>query len=284
MMYHLCMNWRHQNLKMFGLTDTETAILKAAASLKNVKEIVEFTGISRTGVNYCLTGLIDKGYINITRRDGIKYYEAIKPEALNATILKTLGTVVGFQTRTKGARVDLDNRGEFIIHVGLDEVIPAYERIATKSKDIRIRAIQHHRSWNELLKKITPERLKKFNDAVKKNHLIIDGVLNESAYKAYYDEIMSDPVQNKAAVESLSDRMADYTVFPDKFFNYDTEIWIYRNTTLAISWRQETATEIRNADMTGFFRDMFDLMKMAGRKIDHNKLMKELAASLKSKN
>lgn len=278
MMYHKTMNWHHQNLKMLGLTDTETAILKAASSLKNVKDIVEDTGISRTGVNYCLISLIDKGYINTTRREGIKYYEAIKPEALNAAILKILGTVVGFQTKTKGARVDLNNRGEFIIHVGLDEVIPAYERIATKSKNIRIRAIQHHRSWNELLKKITPERLKKFNDAVKKNHLIIDGVLNESAYKAYEDEIMSDPVQNRAAIESLSGRMTDYTVFPDKFFNYDTEIWIYRNTTLAISWHLEIATEIRNADMTGFFRDMFDLMKMAGRKIDHNKLMKDLAA------
>jgi len=276
------MNWRHQNLKLLGLADTETAILKATSSFKNVKKIVQDTGISRTGINYCLKSLDEKGYINTTRRDGIKYYEAIKPEGLNAAILKTLGTVVGFQTKTKGARVDLSDKGEFIIHVGLEEVIPAYERIATKSKDIRIRAIQHHRSWNELLKKISPVQLKKFNDAVKKNHLIIDGVLNESAYKAYEDEIMSDPVQNKAAIESLSDRMADYTVFPDKFFNYDTEIWIYRNTTLAISWRQETATEIRNADMTGFFRDMFDLMKMVGRKIDHNKLMKDLAAGLKT--
>jgi len=57
-------------------------------------------------------------------------------------------------------------------------------------------------------------------------------------------------------------------------------MWIFKDTTLIINWRQEVATEIRNSDITGFLRDMFDLMKNSGRKIDHNKLIREIKGHL----
>ena len=75
--------------------------------------------------------------------------------------------------------------------------------------------------------------------------------------------------------------MADYTILPDEYFDYDVEIWIFKETTLIINWHQEIATEIRNKDITGFLRDMFDLMKNSGRKIDHNKLIREIKSQLK---
>lgn len=70
--------------------------------------------------------------------------------------------------------------------------------------------------------------------------------------------------------------MADYTVFPDNFFNHETEIWIFKTTTLIINWYEEVAIEITNAHMTKFFKDMFEFVKAGGRKLDHNKAIREL--------
>jgi hypothetical protein len=115
-----------------------------------------------------------------------------------------------------------------------------------------------------------------FNEAIKKNNIILDGMLNKSAYNAYREEIKSNPKKHADAVKSLEGRMADYTVFPDEFFNYDSEIWIFKTTTLIINWHEEVAIEITNANMTGFLKDMFEFVKAGGSKLDHNKAIREL--------
>jgi len=115
-----------------------------------------------------------------------------------------------------------------------------------------------------------------FNEAIKKNHIILDGMLNRGAYNAYKEEIKKDPEKHADMIESLEGRMADYTVFSDEFFNYDSEIWIFKTTTLIINWNEEVAIEITNANMTGFLKDMFEFVKEGGSKLDHNKTMREL--------
>jgi len=101
-------------------------------------------------------------------------------------------------------------------------------------------------------------------------------MLNRSAYNAYKDEIKKDPEKHADMIKSLEGRMADYTVFSDEFFNYDSEIWIFKTTTLIINWNEEVAIEITNAKMTGFLKDMFEFLKEGGSKLDHNKAMREL--------
>jgi len=127
-----------------------------------------------------------------------------------------------------------------------------------------------------LAEKISPEQLIEFNETIKKNHIIFDGMLNRSAYKAYSEEIRKDPEKHTDMIKSLEGRMADYTVFSDEFFNYDSEIWIFKTTTLIINWKKEVAIEITNADMTGFLKDMFEFVKAGGIKHDHNKAIKDL--------
>ena len=173
----------------------------------------------------------------------------------------------------QGARIKTSKENEFIIHVGAKEIIPAYQRIASINKGERIKAIQHHKSWMELSLKVSKEQLVDFNRSIVKNHLILDGMLNESAYDSYLQEIKKDPRKHKDTVESLSGRMADYTVFSNDMFNYSCELWLFKSTTLLINWHEEVAIEITNQSMTPFLRDMFEFVKAGGRKIDHNKVI-----------
>ena len=270
------MNWTDKSFKILSLTDTEVAVLNSLPTPKNVQKITEDSNVSRTGINHVLKKLTSKGLVKCESVGKRKMYASVTLQELSKKFQQTLDEIEIANTDKKGAKIKISKEDEFIIHIGTREIIPAYRRIAAENKNERIRAIQHHRSWNELIEKISPEQLVEFNEAIKKNHIILDGMLKKSAYSAYKQEIKTNPAKHTEAVKSLEGRMADYTVFPDNFFNYDAEIWIFKTTTLIINWHEEVAIEITNANMTGFLKDMFEFVKAGGNKLDHNKEIREL--------
>jgi len=270
------MDWKNKSLVILNLTDTESVILNTLTAFKSIQQIASDSTLSRTGINHALKNLLSKGLVKFDTVGKRRLYLAINLKELSQKFQKALDEIEIKNDDKKGARIKISKENEFIIHIGTKEIIPAYRRIAAENKNERIRAIQHHRSWNQLIEKISPEQLVEFNESIKKNHIILDGMLNKSAYDAYKEEIKNDPKKHTAAVKSLEGRMADYTVFEDKFFNYDAEIWIFKTTTLIINWNEEVAIEITNANMTGFLKDMFEFVKVGGNKLDHNRAIREL--------
>ncbi len=275
-MYTLYMNWKDKSFKILSLTNTETDILNTLQVAKSVQNIAKETSLSRTGINHAIKNLIVKGLVKIETRGKRSLYTALTLGDLSERFQKTLEEIEISNKDKRGAKIKLSKEDEFIIHVGTSEIIPAYKRIAAENANERIRAIQHHRSWNNLIEKISPKQLTEFNETIKKNHIILDGMLNRSAYDSYKEEIRENPEKHAEAVKSLEGRMADYTVFSDEFFNYDAEIWIFKTTTLIINWKEEVAIEITNENMTGFLKDMFEFVKEGGYKLDHNKAIREL--------
>ncbi|MEN9921527.1 MAG: Sugar-specific transcriptional regulator TrmB [Candidatus Parcubacteria bacterium] len=263
-------------LRILGLRTTERKILEALFEAKTVPEIVGYTGISRTGVLYELNKLQKKGFVKRIKNGKRYVYIAVTEDEFSTLIQRAVDEFKLKDSHIKGARVKTSYENEFIIHVGPKEILPAYQRIASKNRNTRIRAIQHHRSWLELNEKITPEQLVEFNRAIIKNKIILDGMLNESAYESYKKEILQNPQKHKQTVESLRGRMADYTVFADTFFNCDSEIWIFQNTALIINWKEDVAIEITNQNITKFLTDMFEFVKMGGKKIDHNRVIENV--------
>ncbi len=210
-----------------------------------------------------------------------RFYTAITAEELSQKLKQTLDNIEIANRNKKGTKIKLSPKDEFIIHVGPEEIVPAFKRIALDLANDRVKAIQHHTSFNDQAEIATPKQIIAFNQAIIKNKIIIDGMLNESAYTSYASEIKSDPAKFKAHIETLGGRMADYAVFPDTVFNHHAEIWIFKTTTLIINWRDKVAIEITNDNMTNLLRDMFEYVKHSSKKIDHNKLMQELVAKIK---
>jgi len=263
-------------LTTLGITKTEQCILEHLDEAKSIQALSKETQISRTGTVYALQILMHRGFVQKIKNKKRNIYIAISIDELANKIQDIKDTLLLKNNYRKGVRVKTSFENEFVIHVGTEEILPAYKRIASMNKNTRIKAIQHHRSWMDLIDKITLDQLVEFNRTIIKNKIILDGMLNESAYLSYQKEIKQDPQKHRASVESLKGRMADYTVFPDTFFNYDSEIWLFKNTSLIINWKEEVAIEISNRNMTGFLNDMFEFVKSGGRKIDHNKMVEGL--------
>lgn len=176
-----------------------------------------------------------------------------------------------------GIRLKTSKETEFVVHHGINELIPAYERIASLNKNERVLAIQSNKSWKHLHEKISSAKLMHFNSLVKENKLIVDGILHEDAYKLYKSFLENNPTYKKEMmVESFSNRSADYTSVSPKLFDYNAEIWIFQRSCLIINWKEEVAVEIINNDIIGFMKDMFICVKQIGKKVDHNHAMREM--------
>ncbi len=275
-MYTFGMDWNNNSLKMLNLSAAEIAILNSLEEPRNVQGIVRATSLSRTGINHAIRGLIAKGLVEHQSIGKRRSYIAISLERLTQKLKEALGEIEIANKDKKGVKIKVSREDEFIIHIGAREIVPAYARIASENKNERIRAIQHYRSFMEIVEKASSTLIGKFNEAIKSNQIILDGLINESAYRKYAEDIKRDPKKFEGAIESLEGRMADYHVFPDNVFNYDAEIWLFKTTTLIINWKEEVAIEITNSNMTGFLKDMFSFVKAGGRKIDHNKAMRDI--------
>ncbi len=272
------MDWTHASLKILNLSDSESAVLNTLNEAKTIQDIAQGSLVSRTGVKHIVKNLLERNLIKYRTQGKRIFYFAIPSDELFEKMRQTLdefnlasGGKHGFRYKT--------SQSAFTVHSGLIEVTAAYKRIAADRKNERVHGVQHHRSWLELIEKITPRQLIEFNKNIVKNHIILDGLLNESAYKSYQEEIKKDPAKHADVVKSLGKRAADYGVFPDDFFNFDAEMWFFKDTALIINWKQEIALEITDKNMTGFLRDMLLYVKNGNKKIDHHKALREVLGS-----
>jgi predicted transcriptional regulator len=274
------MNWQQPGLKFLGLTRLETTILETLTEPRNPSDVARIAKVVRTSVNYNLKQLVHRGLVERITTGKRHLYVARSPADLRSMMQRASDSI---GAHTHGVRIKTAQEDEFIIHVGADEIVPAFVRIVLEIKNDRVKAIQHHRSYTDQVAVLTKEQAVTFNEAIIKNKIIVDGLLNENAYSEYEKKIRRDPESYRAQIETLGGRMADYGVFPDGVFDVHAEIWIFKTTTLVINWKDKIAIEITNTNMTGLIRDMFEYVKSGSRKIDHNEMMRELAGILGKK-
>lgn len=274
------MNWSNKSLSFLGLDDSEVKILNALDMGRNPQEVAKLVGIPRTTVAFAIQKLIKKDLVLPVRYGKRFRYIALTEEQLSSRIQQMLGEMKSTARERKGVQVRLSKESQFTIHVGIQEVIPAYSRIAAMNKDMRIKAIQGYKSWSALLAKLSADELIRFNQSIKENGIIVDGIIGENSYSEYDKYLKAHPEKSvKETAESLAGRMADYTVVPKEFFDVYSEIWIFNTTVMIINWNEEVAIEITNQEIMSFLRDMFEFVKAGGTKVNHEEAMRKLIIS-----
>jgi predicted transcriptional regulator len=270
------MNWSNKSLSFLDLTDAEIMILHAFEQAKTFQEVSREADIPRTTIAFMTKNLMRRNLV-IPVKNGKRFrYVSITEAQLHNNLQAIIGEMSSVAAERKGAHIKLSRENEFTIHTGLREIIPAHARIASLHLDQRVYAIQPNKSWMNMHKKLSPTQLIGFNESIKKNHIILEAILQENAYKLYGAFFKSDPRAIKAIAASFINRMADYATVPERFFDYHAELWLFKTTVLIINWEEEVAIEMVNPNIMGFFKDMFELVKASSAKIDHNQAMRDL--------
>lgn len=258
------MNWEESTLRPLGLSNTSKKILSCLKNARSLNDVAKETGIPRTSVAYNLKELVKRGLVKTVVRGKRYQYIALSKEDLSVYLQK----VTDSPTKESGV----------IIHIHTKEIVSMYERIMSLHKDERWKVIQPNKSWMHMHKKLTAPELIRLNDAISKNGIIVDALIQADAYKRYREFFKRDEAALREIVGSFTNRKADYTLIPEHFFNHNAEIWLFRNTFCIINWEDEVAVEINNVDMMHFMKDLFEIAKMSGQKVDHNQAIRDLLA------
>lgn len=277
------MNWSNKSLSFLGLGKKEVRVLEAFETAKSHGQVAEGIKIPRTTVAFIAKNLMQKGLLLPVKHGKRFLYISLTEKQLKNRLTQTLGDMRTTANERKGAQIRISKESQFTIHVGLNEVIEAYSHIAVLNKNTRIKAIQSYKSWITIVEKLGPDGLIRFNQFVRDNDLIIEGILQENYYDLYGKYLREHPQSGSTdTAESLGQRMADYTLVPAEYFNVYSEIWIFRTTVIIINWQDEVAIEITNDQMMSFLRDMFEFVKASGRKINHEEELRKMMDKVKT--
>ena len=277
------MNWNDKTLNFLHLHQKEKDILRALSSAKSTQEASKQLPYPRTTVAFTIKNLMKRGLIYPLKHGKRLLYVSLTEKELLSKFNEASEQISVQSQNKKGARIKTTKGNEYSVHVGVDEILVAFEKITLLNKDERVKAIQSNASWKLQHKKLSIEGEVRFNNAIKNNKIIMEAIIESNAYKIFAETYKDDLAVLKELSKSFEGRMADYTAAPLGYFSHSAELFIFKSTILFINWEEEIAIEITNQDIFRFMCDLFTIAKNSGRKIDHNKEIRNILSLLENK-
>jgi len=257
-----------KGLKFLGLGQKEYIILevlKASNSLRPV-DIARKTGISRTTVNFLLKKLQSRG---ILIRNKIKnHYEWLIIE--NLQIQRRIESLYKFLNITpfKGT-IYLPQDIGIEVYKGKKRVLKAYENILKIGTNKRIFSIQGNKSAAAALKDLPKFYINYLQSGYRKHKIILDGIIGESSLNYIKNLKPKD-------LKIYENRLVVAYVIDDSFMDFDMDILIFEKTVVLVNYEKNLVVIIKNDEIRKVIMNMMEVMKTIARKIDLNKIIKEL--------
>ncbi len=262
-----------ENFRMFGLTSAELKVLNGLFPGKtmNISELSKVAKVNRTTILPVLLRLKKRGLARIVQVDKHKEW---KMTAL-PVIKKMVADHTALLERKEIMLLGIDTRDVGIaVYKGVRQIKAAYEKMLDLSKTERVYFIQSYRSAKLSLEKLEAGYLNEFHDKFKKAHIIMEGIAAENVLSLY-------KTLTPEELGSYRDRMVIAYLVPDKYMEFATDIIVMRDTVLLVNLEDEFVIFMKNCEMAGIFRSIFQLYKDHGAKIDLNSVLEHEILSRK---
>ncbi len=272
-----------QQIKVLGLKNNEVKILEALNVSLNITELAEATKLPRTSLNFMLLKLKKRGFVESHDVGKRKRWQRLGDEKLEQ-LMKSLYVS---NTTTKDVHEKLylkkSENTELVIYRGMKNLIHMYKRMIELHKYERLYFIQPNQAADLVLKKFPFKDLIEINKTILKNKIIVEAILHDNAIPFYIEALKRHKKTHGEVQEifqSFNGRLADTTYVPKEFLDFNAEVVMMGDTVFLLNWKEEVAAEIKNQDIVGIFRKMFEAIKMYGSKVDQNPVIDKLIQSI----
>lgn len=157
------------------------------------------------------------------------------------------------------------------LHVssGMENLNKEFMKILEIDGGDRLYAIQGSGIAKTILRKIDNEFIFNFHQEVRRQELIIEGVIAESVFRLF--ENMS-----VAQLDSHLDRLTIAYVLPDELIHFPFDVFLFKNTVLLVDYEHERVVRIEDTAFADVFKSLFNLAQQYGTKVDLNQHIKKL--------
>jgi hypothetical protein len=159
------------------------------------------------------------------------------------------------------------------LHVssGMEYLNKEFMKILEIDGGDRLYTIQGSGISKTILNKIDDEFIFEFHQEVRRQDLIIEGVIAESVLTLF--EKMTVP-----QLDSHLNRLTVVYVLPDELIHFPFDIFLFADTILLVDYENERLVRIEDAAFTQVFKSLFNLAQQYGTKINLNQHIEKLIA------
>jgi predicted transcriptional regulator len=267
---------------LLGLTKNEIKVLQLLKNSLNpivISNISSGVKVPRMTIYLVLDSLKNRGLVGYIRKGKRRFWHMVDTKTLTSSIINALTDI----SNSSEVSVTAKNSG-FTIYKGIDSLYKSWDSLRDLPPHTRVYGIQPTASIKLSLKKIDWRRIKPLQESILNKPIIIDGVLPKDYYPTYAKLFAHDKELQKTSLESFIGRGTDMTFVDEKYFkNSETELLILPTVAYLTDWKNEVSIEIKNPVMMAFLRQLYELAKGYGRKVDQNEYIKGIISRLNNK-
>ena len=216
--------------------------------------------IPRASAYLAFTQLKDRGLVKILKLENKRYW-ALDGRCDPFKEIESLQKIYRRDHSSDAENVPITSATGVIIHKGKKALVELIGNLNNSLKGKRCGSFQSDRTKAGWLRVIGEKKIIKFNELVKKNNIIEERVLPERYFKNIKAAL------GKKWLESYLGQTTMTVKLPDRYFDSDSEMWVYEDKVLLLNMEGELAVEIRHPSMAELLRSVFRFMQDNGRKV-----------------
>ncbi len=238
-----------------------------------IADISKGTKIARMTLYPIIESLKKRGLIIAQRKGKRRFWSIIDSKDMSESIVNIATKLLDSQE----VRLNIQHSGFAILH-GEQAIDKVWKSLDSLPPYTRVLGIQPTSSLKQSLGKLPwHEKVKPIQQTILTKPIVIDGVISEDYYPSMINFYANDKHVQRMALESFLGRATDMTFVSKEFFkNTESELLILPNVAYLTDTKNEISIEIRNPIMLGFLRELFELAKGYGKKVNQNNYIEGL--------
>lgn len=267
-----------EEIKLLDLSKEENKALKAFEDVAlNISELADRSKIGRTSLYPILKRLHRRGLVSYSYHGKRKYWRSISLPSLQERLFSMAENHrASNKTLEKEVGIVASQESAYKIYRGRKKLIQIYEDISKLPKTTRVYGVQPNASVDGAIKNLASKELIKINESIKKRQIIIEAILQENFLDYYARALKNLGKTPKDILASYGDRTAVTTYVPKEYLNFSAEIVFYSNILAILNWRELTAVVIKDSQVAGIMKELFELIKLTGQRVDQNPKVREM--------
>lgn len=252
---------------ILGLSPNEKKIFTLLQKEKSTPLILsKVSRIPRPTVYITLDSLKGRGLVEKRKDQGKSYFRVADFHVLEASLQDAKKLLLGVPDGRQ--ELSHNNTPLVFLHRGRVAIEALLRHIFENHKNQKMYGLQGNRStdaWEGLIDVATINNL---NHSIKKNHIIVYAFL-ETGWV-----LSSAKKFGMEWVKSFEGRTTSVHDVPEKYMNYSTEIWLFKDSLYMLAPKEEVVIELRNSELVLMMKTLFSFIEDHTKQIDVNYLLR----------
>jgi len=259
---------------LLRLDEHEASILKCLEDGPiNISDLARGTKFPRTTLYTEINYLKKRGLIQSKKYKGAVILTLVPKGEIKEKLMREARLLSGIRKNSGKSFPSVGFAGFTEIH-GKEAMFDIWKMVS-KQKNSRLHVIQTTRSMISTLRGFKSGQFVPINKAIKRNNILVDGIIREDYFPTYLSLYKKDKRIQKNILQSFIGRMQALTLVRNEYLNTDTESYIIKGKAYLMNWEDEVGIIIENKNMVAFLEELFELVKGYGNKTDFSSYIKE---------